>query len=299
MSRAVGLSQKSKVASSSDRSFVSASSYSFEQLADIYNQTRIDYIVPMPMNSKRLADYVRFYDVDLDISTVVLNKSQSPIGLIMIGIRGDDAWITRLGVLPEQRGNGIGQDLMEISIDKLREQSIHQIQLEVITGNEPAYRMFLKLGFEVNRELLVIRRPPKLIGTNLLPKDAVVAALDSEAIARCLKNREAQIAWTEATASLLNTQALNGIHLTLPSGEIGWLIYQLAAFEVTHVVLSPGASQEMIRGLIYQLHKQHPMHDTKIENIPREHEAWQEFQKLGYLEVFSRIEMFKALDSSR
>ena len=78
-----------------------------------------------------------------------------------------------------------------------------------------------------------------------------------------------------------------------------WLIYQLAAFEVTHVVLSPGASQEMIRGLIYQLHKQHPMHDTKIENIPREHEAWQEFQKLGYLEVFSRIEMFKALDSLR
>src|SRR4051794_14056292 len=75
--------------------FVPASAYSFEQLAEIYNQTRVDYIVPMPMNSKRMADYVRFYDVDLDRSVVSLNDQQTPAGIIMIGVRGDRAWITR------------------------------------------------------------------------------------------------------------------------------------------------------------------------------------------------------------
>jgi hypothetical protein len=38
------------------------------------------------------------------------------------------------------------------------------------------------------------------------------------------------------------------------------------------------------------------MHDTKIENLPRTHPSWQDFQTLGYLEVFSRIEMYKPLD---
>src|SRR5258708_5102480 len=295
MSRAVGLSQKSKVASSSDRSFVSASSYSFEQLADIYNRTRVDYIVPMPMNSKRMADYVRLYDVDLGLSTVALDGDFSPIGLIMIGIRGTHAWITRLGVLPEQRRYRVGQDLMEISIGKLQEFGVRRVQLEVITGNEPAYRLFMKLGFVENRQLLVIRRPPVAVPANSLPMGSVVSELDAQAVAHCLQHRETHLAWTEATASLLNTQALRGISISLPSGETGWLIYQFAAFELTHVVLNPGASLDMISALIRQLHKQHPMHDTKIENLPRDHPAWQEFQKLGYLEVFSRIEMHKDL----
>src|SRR4051812_49271593 len=96
---AMDLSQKYKSATNADRSFIPASAYSFEQLAELYNQTRLDYIVPMPMNSKRLADYVRFYDVDLERSTIALNGDKLPIGLIMIGIRADHAWVTRLGVL--------------------------------------------------------------------------------------------------------------------------------------------------------------------------------------------------------
>src|SRR5262249_16961348 len=153
--------------------------------------------------------------------------------------------------------------------------------------------LFVKLGFIETRELLVIRRPPGPIVGGSLPADAAVSALEPEAIVQCLANRESQVAWTEATASLLNTRALKGIHIMLPTGETGWLIYQLAPFELTHVVLKPGASPNMIHALISQLHKQHPLHDTKIENIPRNHSAWEEFQKFGYLEIFSRIEMCK------
>ena len=162
---------------------------------------------------------------------------------------------------------------MVTSLDRLHERGIRRVQLEVIKGNEPAHRLFLKLGFVEYRELLVIRRSPKPISTNGLPVSATVSALDGHTIAQCLQNRESHLAWTEETASLLNTQALRGIGISLPSGETGWLIYQFSAFELTHVVLNPGASLDMIGALIYQLHKQNPMHDTKIENIPREHRA--------------------------
>src|SRR5436189_4629803 len=129
----MNLSNKAVI--NANRFFVPASSYSVEQLADLYNQTRVDYIVPMSMNSKRMADYMRFYDIDLELSTIALDSARLPIGLVMIGIRADCAWITRLGVLPDQRGNGLGQYLMEISINQLREQGIREVQLEVIRGN--------------------------------------------------------------------------------------------------------------------------------------------------------------------
>jgi ribosomal protein S18 acetylase RimI-like enzyme len=282
---------------SKDRIFVPASTYTFEELAQIYNQTRIDYIIPMPMNSKRMADYVRFYDVDLALSTVSLNDHNAPSGIIMIGLRGDHAWITRLGVMPDQRRHKIGQALMEISIEKLNMHGIHSIQLEVINGNAPAHRLFLKLGFVPQRELLVIRRPPQPVDTHLLPTDAAITILGHTAISTYLNQRETQVAWTEETASLLNTQALKGISVALPSGESGWIVYQLSTFELTHVALNPNASAAMMRALISLLHQQHPMHDTKIENIPRNYPAWPEFQQMGYLEVFSRLEMSLSLDA--
>src|SRR5579859_3944047 len=198
----MNLSPKNEALPGANRCFVLASAYSFEQLADIYNRTRVDYIVPMPMNSKRMADYVHLYDVDLGLSTVALDGDFSPIGLIMIGLRGAHAWITRLGVLPEQRRYRVGQDLMEISIDKLQEFGVRRVQLEVITGNEPAHRLFMKLGFVETRRLLVIRRPPRPVPANSLPTGAAVSELDVQAVADCLQHRETLIAWTEATASL-------------------------------------------------------------------------------------------------
>ena len=42
---------------------IPVSRFTYEQLAAIYNQTRVDYMVPMPMNAARLAEYITTYDV--------------------------------------------------------------------------------------------------------------------------------------------------------------------------------------------------------------------------------------------
>ena len=53
---------------------VPASQYTYQQLADVYNQTRIDYIVPMPMNAKRMQEYIDHYDLDLDNSIIATTE---------------------------------------------------------------------------------------------------------------------------------------------------------------------------------------------------------------------------------
>ena len=55
----------------------------------------------MPMTARRLHDYVQVYDIDLDASAVALDGDEM-LGLCMLGVRAERAWITRLGVLPSE-----------------------------------------------------------------------------------------------------------------------------------------------------------------------------------------------------
>jgi len=268
---------------------VSASHYSYEELADIYNQTRVDYIVPMPMNAKRMKEYVAWYDVDLDTSVVSLNSNNEVTGLCMVGFRDERAWITRLGVIPERRQRKNGQFLAEKVLVQAYERGVRRVQLEVIKGNEPAHNLFLKLGFKDVRDLTIIRRPPGAPTIDV--PQAVVTPIDDAHIPGYLAQREDRPAWLEETASLLNAASLAGLWAALPTGETGWVVYLRTAFQLTHFVLSPNASPRIALALLYHVHAQNPMQDTKIENLPVNAPCWPAFRLFGYLEVFRRVEM--------
>src|SRR6185369_2993093 len=118
---------------------VPASNFSADELAEIYNAGRVDYIVPMPMNAKRIQNYVRTYDIDLDASVIIVDDKDQPAGLGMLGIRDDRGWITRLGIIPEQRRAGMGMCMIQGLLAAARERYARLIQLEVIEGNDPAH----------------------------------------------------------------------------------------------------------------------------------------------------------------
>ncbi len=273
---------------------VPTSRYNFEELADIYNRARVDYIVPMPMNAKRMKIYVESHDIDLDASVVVFDSEKQMAGIGMLGVRGDRGWITRVGVLPERRGKNLGRYLMEALINAARARSIRLVQLEVIKNNTPAHKLFLKLGFRATRELLVIRRPPaKLLMPPPIP-DAIVTPMKQAEVLECLEKRSSGASWIEETRSLIQAGSLQGMRLKLPSGHEGWVTYQSAPLQLGYLLLHTPAPvrNEMTRNLLYHLHKLHPMQDTKVENVAALDLRWPVFQELGYVEAFRRIEMF-------
>ena len=63
---------------------VPASQFSMEELTAIYNRTRVDYMVPMPMNVARLAEYVKVYDINLENSLVAAHDGEM-LGVAMLG----------------------------------------------------------------------------------------------------------------------------------------------------------------------------------------------------------------------
>ncbi len=272
---------------------VPASQFSPNELADIYNAGRADYIVPMLTDAEHLQNYIHMYDVDLDASVIILDSEDRPAGIGMLGMRGDRGWITRLGIMAGRREAGMGTGMMQALIAAARDHQARLIQLEVIEGNEPAHRLFLRCGFKEVRRLRVIRRPIAALPDKRPPSEITVQSLSQAEIWACLGQRDKSESWITENASLAKIEPLEGLRVIL-SGNSGWIIFRRKDSEITHVVWQIiGADQEQIMtALLFHLHDLYPDHNTKIENVPVDDLLWVTLQQFNYFEEFRRIEMF-------
>jgi len=274
---------------------IPASHFTFEQLTAIYNQTRVDYMVPMPMNAARLAEYVATYDVKLDHSLVAATPGGEMLGVAMLGLRAGRAWLTRLGVIPNTRRNGVGQALVAGLMEQAAQLSIDFVMLEVIKHNTPAHQLFLKFGFREIGELLILRRPPRIP-----PLDPIVADAErldrADALRLVGRGRGAQ-PWTNQSESLFNAYEVSGLHLTLADGSRGWLVYQRQKFILTRFAFKTEAGDPatVAYALLSHLHYQYPRLDTHTENIQINDPHLPAFYEMGYVESFRRIEMWHGI----
>jgi GNAT superfamily N-acetyltransferase len=273
-------------------SLIPADQFSLEELVSIYNRTRVDYLIPMPMNVARLEDYIRAYDVSLPHSLVATYEGEA-LGVAMLGVRKDRVWITRLGVIPDTRRHGAGKALMNGLLEQAQSLGLGFSMLEVIKNNTPAHQLFLKLGFYEIGELLVLRRSP-----TLPPVEPVVADARrlerAEALDLVGRDRGTQ-PWTNQSESLFNAQDVSGLRLTLADGSEGWLVYQRQKFTLTRFAYKTesGDPIKMALAFLSHLHYQYPRLDTQLENIQVNDPHLPALYEMGYVEAFRRIEMWR------
>ncbi len=282
---------------------VAADRFSLDELASIYNATRIDYLVPMPMGPARLAEYMRVYDVDLAASVIVIGPD-GPVGLGMLGLRPERAWITRLGVVPAARRGGAGRALMDGLLHTAAERERPVVWLEVIKGNEPAKRLFLRSGFTKTRELLVVRRSPLAQQRPpSLPANFVTAveALDREQALDLLAARQVRPNWLNETASMHNVRRLEALRVTCSDGGLGWASFDVGRFQLTRIVVQvlAGDPVAVSAATLGAVHQRYPRHDTNIENLAADDPMWPGFQQLGYFDAFRRLEMVRGSEAAR
>jgi ribosomal protein S18 acetylase RimI-like enzyme len=271
---------------------IPANQYTVEQLVDIYNQTRIDYMVPMPMNAARLNEYVATYDVNLEHSLVATLTNGEMLGVIMLGVRTGRVWVTRLGVIPNTRRLGIGKALFKGLLEQAKKLSINFCMLEVIKNNIPAHQMFLKFGFREVGELLVLRHSPLLREQNANITD--IQSLDREQTLACISNHQVMRPWTNQLESFSNAHEISGFQVLLEDGSRGWMAYQRQKFLLSRFVFKTetGDPIKVAYALLSHLHQQYPRLDTQVENIQSNDPHLPAFYEAGYIESFRRIEMW-------
>ncbi len=177
-----------------------ASRFTHAELAEIFNAGYEDYYTPFSLDEAAFRFMSTVWDDDLDASRVAVAGGE-PAGICKLAIRGECGWIAGVGVAVPHRGQGLGKTLMLGVIDEARTRGLEEIWLEVLVQNEPAIRLYEKLGFERERELEVW----SLAGA---PGEAAVVDLD-DALAAIRTRRTWREPWQRSDATVENYRALD------------------------------------------------------------------------------------------
>jgi ribosomal protein S18 acetylase RimI-like enzyme len=131
---------------------VPANALAREELVDVFNAGYEGYYVPVQLDAEALDRHLGSGDVDLDASRVALRAAR-PVGFCVLGVRGEEGWIGGMGVAPSERQTGVGEALMRDVLEEARRRGLRRVVLEVLEQNDPARRLYEKLGFERVRDL--------------------------------------------------------------------------------------------------------------------------------------------------
>ncbi|GGJ28697.1 GNAT family N-acetyltransferase [Deinococcus roseus] len=129
-----------------------ATTFTLEQLNDIFVGSFQGYFVPIPSDLKTFTYRLRSEHIDLSESLVALVDGK-PAGISLTARRVGRTRLAGLGVYPEHRKHGLGQKLTEAFLQPALERQ-DEVLLECFQVNVGALQLYHKLGFEIQRSLL-------------------------------------------------------------------------------------------------------------------------------------------------
>lgn len=77
----------------------------------------------------------------------IIELDGAPIGRIVVDRSGDHIEIVDWAIAPQLRGRGVGTAILRAVMEEARQAS-RQIRLKVVSNNDAAVRLYLRLGFE-------------------------------------------------------------------------------------------------------------------------------------------------------
>lgn len=123
-----------------------------EQIFEAFQKGFSDYLIKFEMTQGEF--FHRFFGTDgneLSLSYLAFDEER-PVGVILGGIKAFDGVRTMrcgtLCVIPEYRGKGVSDCLLDLHIGSARENQCAQLFLEVIKGNDRAVSFYEKNGYE-------------------------------------------------------------------------------------------------------------------------------------------------------
>jgi ribosomal protein S18 acetylase RimI-like enzyme len=132
----------------------------FTELHECWITAFGDYQVKIDMPPSLLKEMFAQNGLVYEVS-VAAYKDNKMIGFLLNGMRTYDGVVTGYdtgtALIPEFRGAGISSKLFPEAEKTLIKRGMKNYLLEVIQTNEPAYRVYLKNGFKVTRELIVFQ----------------------------------------------------------------------------------------------------------------------------------------------
>lgn len=183
-----------------DAGFSDASALDWFELLTLFNEAFSDYVVPVRLDSTALQEHVSFFDIDLSASPVWVDPS--PKTFALMAIRDQEAWVGGMGTVPAFRKRGYGEATLVAGLEAVADRGCTTARLEVIDINEPALRLYERLGFTSVREVKVWS-----LSVETRSVDATEAIPVADAQAWIARNRLSREPWQRADPTLARMKA--------------------------------------------------------------------------------------------
>jgi GNAT superfamily N-acetyltransferase len=255
----------------------SARSLTPVERAELFNAAYEGYLIPFHVDETLLAFMDDAFDLDLDASRIAIRDGESA-GLGNLGIRGEDAWIGGVGVVPAARRSGVGEELMRALHDQARERGIRRVWLEVIFENTGAFALYEKLGYRTVRDVEVWSLPTAEQGDS-----AAREVPATEAHARIRELRSGREPWQRADGTLAHYADARGL-----GTDDGAAVYRRPSDGVQLVQLA-GEPEPLLRAL-------RALGAVSVLNVPEDDPAASVLRSLGAKVVVRQHEMLLELE---
>jgi len=271
-----------------------ATAFSHRRLSELLNQAYADYYAPVTFDAYQFSMMCEDMDVDLARSVVAVAAGEAigwptdtPIGMALVSVRGLEGWVSGVGVLPEWRRRGVARTILQRILAGALEAQFDLVRLEVLTQNNGGIRLYRSLGFEIERDLLVLRLPDGATP----PARHYVADIRSISPHKVLRYHslfhDVDPSWQRALGSLQKRATwLQARALYYDEHLAGYVLYQMRT-DVIHLLdlaIAPGLSDRpaAARTLLRSLHAAQPDLGGYIVNVPAEDPLSEAFAGVGY-----------------
>ena len=275
----------------SEYTFSDLLAYNMAEVAALHNRSFANYYVPVRGDASTEASFMRISSLDLTHSLAMHTADGQFVGLSRLGVRGKRGWLGGFALVPEFRGLGAGKLLLDRQLAVAREAGLTSLQLEVLTQNERAMRLYAGVGFV--RRYGHIELAIELAALAQHVTTAKVTPAESEKLHDWLLTSRQPI-WYRERSSLVAIGG-EGLVAMRPGGATAAIIYRRRAQQVTvyaAALIDPLSANDL--ALLIQ-HVGGEWAEIELTDLPADRNVLQACRALGFQDVSTQHEMLLAL----
>lgn len=216
------------------------------QLHRAYVESFADYAIKIQPTLEQISRVLVRNGLRWDISAGAFDGENR---LIAFTANGFDQWLDQptaydsgTGVLPAHRRSGAAYKLFEFMLPKLKEEGIRQYLLEVISTNEPALRLYRKLGFEQTRELeiLALDSPLRLAASDGQPAGLEIREIREPDWERLRTFWNCAPSWQNSASAIARSKSAKLLLGAYLEGEcVGYGVVSPSSGDIPQLAVSP------------------------------------------------------------
>jgi ribosomal protein S18 acetylase RimI-like enzyme len=268
---------------------VPATALELGALAELFTACFADYAVAMRMDAGALREHVESNGIDLDCSRVVVEER--PAAFALIARRKEAGWVGGMGTMPSHRRRGLGAEALVAGIEVARDRGCRSMWLEVIDSNRAAAQLYAKLGFEIQRELIVWFLPAT--GNDPPPARAVAPDAAHTWIVATRRSREP---WQRADETLANLRAsrieLRGLVIERDGSVVSAVVFREDQGKVNVLQIAASDEASATEALLAAAGGRQ---DLRLANVPADEASSRALRSLGAQAVVTQHEMLLRL----